>query len=165
MKNQTKNKILCYSEPYEIAKILTIASVAIHVLQPNSTQLDAGNSKVLNKYRCNQVTQPAGYWLRKFVSRACKYLHHVLLKWCKGIPLFRRDSKVTVKSLSRGRLFATQPVDCSPSGSSVHRILQARILEWVAISFSKNTGVGCQDLPPPRDRTQVSHIAGRLFNL
>ena len=29
------------------------------------------------------------------------------------------------------------PVDCSPQGSSVHGILQARILEWVAISFSK----------------------------
>ena len=28
------------------------------------------------------------------------------------------------------------PVDCSPSGSSVHGILQARILEWVAISFT-----------------------------
>ena len=30
------------------------------------------------------------------------------------------------------------PVDCSPPGSSVHGILQARILEWVAISFSKD---------------------------
>ena len=29
------------------------------------------------------------------------------------------------------------PVDCSPSGSSVHGILQARIMEWVAISFSR----------------------------
>ena len=29
------------------------------------------------------------------------------------------------------------PVDCSPPGSSVHVILQARILEWVAISFSR----------------------------
>ena len=29
------------------------------------------------------------------------------------------------------------PMDCSPQGSSVHGILQARILEWVAISFSK----------------------------
>ena len=29
------------------------------------------------------------------------------------------------------------PMDCSPQGTSVHRILQARILEWVAISFSK----------------------------
>ena len=34
------------------------------------------------------------------------------------------------------------PVDCSPPGSSVHGILQARILEWVAISFSR-------DLPDP----------------
>ena len=49
MKNQTKNKILYYFEPYEIANILTIASVAIHVHQPNSTKLDIGNSKVLNK--------------------------------------------------------------------------------------------------------------------
>ena len=30
------------------------------------------------------------------------------------------------------------PMDCSPSGSSVHGIFQARILEWVAISFSIN---------------------------
>ena len=29
------------------------------------------------------------------------------------------------------------PMDCSPLGSSVHEILQARILEWVAISFSR----------------------------
>ena len=50
MKNETKNKILCYFEPYETANILTIDSMVIHVLQLNSTQLDTGNSKVLNKY-------------------------------------------------------------------------------------------------------------------
>ena len=50
------------------------------------------------------------------------------------------------------------PMDCSPPGSSVHRIHQARILEWVAISFSRVSS-------PPRDRTQVSRIAGRYFNL
>ena len=43
--------------------------------------------------------------------------------------------KVKVKSLSRIRL--CDPVDCSSPGSSVHGILQARILEWVAISFSR----------------------------
>lgn len=48
MKNQTKNKILYYFEPYEMA-ILTIASVAIHVHQPKSTKLDTGNSQVPNK--------------------------------------------------------------------------------------------------------------------
>ena len=49
-------------------------------------------------------------------------------------------------------------VDCSPPGSSVHGILQARILEWVAISFFRVSS-------RPRDQTQVSHIAGRRFNL
>ena len=50
------------------------------------------------------------------------------------------------------------PVDCSPPGSSVHRILQARILEWVAISFSR----GSSQL---RDWTRVSCMAGRCFLL
>ena len=50
------------------------------------------------------------------------------------------------------------PVDCSPPGSSVHGILQARILEWVAISYSRGSS-------QPRDWTQVSCIAGRRFNL
>ena len=41
---------------------------------------------------------------------------------------------------------------------SVHGILQARILEWVTISFSKGSSW-------PRDRTRVSRIGGRCFNL
>ena len=48
------------------------------------------------------------------------------------------------------------PVDSSPPGSSVHRILQARILEWVAIPFSRGPSW-------PRDGTQVSCIAGGFF--
>ena len=50
-------------------------------------------------------------------------------------------------------------VDYSPPGSSVHRISQARILEWVAISFSRGSS-------QPRDRTSTSCsscIAGRFF--
>ena len=49
-------------------------------------------------------------------------------------------------------------MDCSPPGSSVHRILQARILEWVAISFSRGSS-------QPLDWTQVSHVAGRHFTV
>ena len=41
------------------------------------------------------------------------------------------------------------PMDCSSPGSSIHGILQARILEWVAIPFSRGSS-------RPRDRTQVS---------
>ena len=47
------------------------------------------------------------------------------------------------------------PMDRSPPGSSVHGILQARILEWVAISFSGGSS-------QPRDWAQVSCIASRL---
>ena len=50
------------------------------------------------------------------------------------------------------------PVDCSPPGCSVHGSLQARIMEWVVISFSRGSS-------RPRDQTQVSCIAGRRFNL
>ena len=44
---------------------------------------------------------------------------------------------VSAKSLQLC-LTLCDPVDCSPPGSSVRGILQARILEWVAISFSKD---------------------------
>ena len=50
------------------------------------------------------------------------------------------------------------PMDCNPAGSSVHGILQARMLEWVAISFSRGSS-------PLRDQTWVSHIAGRFFTV
>ena len=48
------------------------------------------------------------------------------------------------------------PMNCSLPGSSVHGIFQARILEWVAISFSRGSS-------QPRDRTLVFHIVGRCF--
>ena len=43
------------------------------------------------------------------------------------------------------------PMDCSPPGFSVHGILQARMLEWVAISYSRGSS-------QPRDRTYLSCI-------
>ena len=46
----------------------------------------------------------------------------------------------------------------SPPGSSVHKILQARILEWVPIPFSRGSSQS-------RDRTGVSHTAGRFFTM
>ena len=50
------------------------------------------------------------------------------------------------------------PVDCSPPGSSVHGMSQARILEWVAIPFSRGSSW-------PRDQTHFSWIAGRFFTV
>ena len=48
------------------------------------------------------------------------------------------------------------PMACSPPGSSVHGIFQARILEWVAISFSRESS-------QPRDQTWVFCIVGGFF--
>ena len=49
-------------------------------------------------------------------------------------------------------------MDCSLPGSSIHGIFQARVLEWVAISFSRGSS-------QPRDRTQIFCIAGRSFTV
>ena len=49
-----------------------------------------------------------------------------------------------------------RPQDCSPSVSSVYGILQARVLEWLAIPFSRGSSW-------IRDRTWVFHITGRFF--
>ena len=57
-----------------------------------------------------------------------------------------------VKSLSHVQL--CDPVDCNLPGSSVHGIFQARVLEWVAISFSRGSSQS-------RNQTRVSLIAGR----
>ena len=63
--------------------------------------------------------------------------------------------EVKWKSLSCEWLFA---MDYTLPGSSVHGILQARILKWVAIPFSRETS-------QPRDQTQISHTAGRFFTV
>ena len=62
---------------------------------------------------------------------------------------------VCAKSL-QSRLTLCHPMDYSLPGSSVHSVLQARILEWVAMLFSRASSW-------PRDRTCVSCLAGRLF--
>ena len=50
------------------------------------------------------------------------------------------------------------PMDCNLLGSTVHGILQAKILDWVAISFSEGSS-------HPKDQTRVSCIAGRFFTM
>ena len=50
------------------------------------------------------------------------------------------------------------PVDCSLPCSSVLGIFQARVLEWVSISFSRRSS-------RPRDQTRVSHVVGRRFTV
>ena len=63
---------------------------------------------------------------------------------------YKEKWKVKVKLVSRVWLFVT-PIDCSLPGSSVRGIFQARVLEWVAISFSRGSS-------SPRDWTQASTL-------
>ena len=61
-------------------------------------------------------------------------------------------------SVARSCPTLCDPVVCSLPGSSVHGILQARMLEWVAIPFSRASSSS-------RDQTQVFRIAGRFFTI
>ena len=66
-------------------------------------------------------------------------------------------SFINLCTLSRfSCVWLCNPTDCSPSGSSVHGILQARILEWVATPSSRGSS-------QPRDWTQVFRFAGDSF--
>ena len=71
--------------------------------------------------------------------------------------LFLSSLMKKVKNVTQSYL-TLWSMDCSPPGSSVHGILQARILEWVGILFSRGSS-------QPRDGTQVSCISGRVFTI
>ena len=72
---------------------------------------------------------------------------------CGGNLKLRRGSQAIV---TQSYLTLCDPKDCSLSGSSVHGICQAGILEWGAISFSKGSS-------QPRDQTHVSCFTGGFF--
>ena len=84
-------------------------------------------------------------------------LHFHLVSVVSNIDVFHCENvkKVLVAPLC---LTLCDPMDCSLPGSSVHGILQARILKWVAIPFSRGSSW-------PRERTWVSHIAGKFFTI
>ena len=79
---------------------------------------------------------------------------HLDINWGLQLAIF-----IPLKNLvTQLCLTLCDPMDCSLPGSSVHGIFQARILEWIAISFSRGSS-------QPRDQTQVSHIVGRFFTI
>ena len=110
----------------------------------------------------NKLWLPKGKGSESEVTQSCLTFCDPMNCSTPGLPVHHQLPEFTqtqcmckVKSEVAHSL---RPVDCSPPSSSVHGILQGRILEWVAISFSRGSS-------RPRDRTQVSHIAGRCFNL
>ena len=69
-----------------------------------------------------------------------------------------KPSEVKWSEFARSCLTLCDPMNCRLPGSSVCGIFQARVLEWVVISFSRGSSW-------PRDRTRVSQIAGRCFTI
>ena len=98
----------------------------------------------------------------------CHPLDHLTNRFIK--TLFKDSGKANLLfglyyKLIEGESEVTQscrtlcdPMDCSLPSSSIHEFFQARVLEWVAISFFRGSS-------QPRDWTQVSHIAGRGFTI
>ena len=66
--------------------------------------------------------------------------------------------RITWSEVAQSCLTVCDPMDCSLPGSSVHGIFQSRVLEWIAISFSRGSS-------RPRNQTRVSCIAGRRFTI
>ena len=95
-----------------------------------------------------------------FISQAQIFKHLLSKSWKhRQLPQSRpenMDSYTRKKESEVTQSYPTlcKPMDCSLPGSSIHGIFQARILKWVAISFSRRTS-------QPRDWTWVSRTVGR----
>ena len=76
--------------------------------------------------------------------------------WEERKPVHPLGRTAAWKSLGRGWRY--DPMDCGPPGSSVQGILQARVLEWIAIPFFRGSF-------QPRDHAQVSCTADRFFTV
>ena len=100
-----------------------------------------------------------------------RVLEWVASFFSKGSSQARDQTQVSCTAGRRFTIWATResevgqscptlcdPMDCNLPGCSVHGIFQARVLEWIAISFSRGSS-------QTRNRTQVSCTAGRRFTM
>ena len=120
----------------------------VNIIVTRSTRTDPQE-----QWKLKNLTTPTGEKLKlsnpdngrkKWYSLFGKVFYKIYWKW-----------KVLV---AQSCLTIWDCMDCSPPGSSVDGILQARVLEWVTIPFSRDSSW-------PRDRTQVSDTAGRFFTI
>ena len=133
----------------------TITWMDLKGIMLTKCQVEKLKYKYINTYwACNQQYCIVYF---KFIKKVNPKLFHYKEKYFLHLVLFwvlpESESEVTLSCPT-----LCDPVDCSLPSFSVHGILQARIMEWVAISFSRGSSW-------PRDRTWVSHIGGSRFNL
>ena len=102
--------------------------------------------QICNPWLCT-LFQKIEVWLQYYTLQIYNTVIKIFLRLCVCCMLVAQSCPTLC-----------DPMDCSPPGSSVCGILQARILEWIAMPSSKGSS-------QPRDWTQVSHIAGGLFTI
>ena len=112
---------------------------------------EKGNSL---KYSCLGNAMDRGVWWA-IVHGVARDAHDLAIKPPPGSYIFKYSVSESEVAQSCPTLW--DPMDCSLSGS-VHGIFQARVLEWIAISFSRGSS-------QPRNWTWVSRTAGRRFTV
>ena len=108
-------------------------------------------------HRAHQWAYVIGNFHTSSINHLLKFIEegHILLKYLHiSKPHFLAG--FISKSFRQDNYILCNPMDCSLPGSTVHGILQARILEWVAVSFSRGSFQS-------RNWTWVSCIASRFF--
>ena len=98
------------------------------------------------------------FWAQYVLEIDLKQLWWREWKWQKQRPNSRWQGFRSECEVAQSCPTLCNPMDCSLPGSSTQGIFQARVLEWVAISFSKGSS-------QPRDRIQVSRTAGKRFTV
>ena len=90
----------------------------------------------------------------------CSFVFIIFIALFKVIRLHKQCKSKKIIGIAQVKVIVAQscPTLCNPMVYTVDGILQARILEWAAITFFRGTS-------QPRDQTQVSHIAGGFFTV
>ena len=159
-KNKSINGCCCKNHLHSIANFVLSAMFHTSVLAFNRIHM----CQLLSPYISRSWEQDVNFLHSQslHLNRNAVHIRKLILAFIHPTILHENLHK-TMKTVSAAAaakkhqscLTLCDPIDGSSPGSPVPGILQARTLEWVAISFSRSS--------PPRDRTQVSHSVGRFF--
>ena len=131
--------------------VKNLPSTTIWPSNPTARHIPWGNQ---NWKRCTPIFIAALFTIARTWKRLrCPSMD----EWIKKLYIHKLEYYSNI-NWSQSCLTLCNTMDWSPQGSSVHGVFQARILEWVAISFFKRSSWA-------RDQTLVSHIADRLYRL
>ena len=108
------------------------------------------NQHFISKFKLHSCKYQIFYWKKcaVYFNGINTHLWFLMIIWLTEIFLFELV-EVKWSEVTQSCPTLCDPMDCSPPGSSIHGVLQARILEWVAISFStesieKNKLISCR---------------------